>query len=126
MRVKPDTCWWFSISSLKRLNRCCTETNPEFYKPNSLADFLVLSNLLYVEQVVQPGLVVVFRQRLVQDGLGEKLVGRQRDLVAGQQAPLQVGHRLVGREFHDGFTGRVPALGGYQQLLPGCQQVLQV
>lgn len=41
----------------------------------SLANFLILCDLLYVEQVVQPSLVVVFGQSLVQDRLGEKLVG---------------------------------------------------
>lgn len=98
----------------------------ELLTADSLADFLVLCNLLDVEQVVQPGLVVVFGQRLVEHRLGEELVGRQRDLVAGQEAALQLGHGLVGRELHDGLAGRVPALGRQQELLPGGHQVFQV
>lgn len=92
----------------------------------SLANFLILCDLFDVEQVVQPSLIVVFGQGLVQDRLGEKLVGRQRDLIAGEQAPLQFGHRLIGSEFYDGLTRRIPALRRQQELLPGCHQVLQV
>lgn len=92
----------------------------------SLANFLILRDLFDVEQVVQPSLVVVFGQSLVQDRLGEKLVGRQRDLIAGEQASLQFGHRLIGSEFYDGLARRIPALCRQQKLLPGCHQVLQV
>lgn len=93
---------------------------------NSLANFLILCDLFYVEQVVQPSLVVVFGQSLVQDRLGEKLVGRQRDLIAGEQASLQFGHRLIGSKFYDGLARRIPALCRQQELLPGCHQVFQV
>lgn len=75
---------------------------------------------------MQPGLVVVPGQALVQYRLGEELVGRQRDLVSGKQAALQLGRALVGRELHDGLAGGVPATGRQQQLLPGRHQVLQV
>lgn len=40
----------------------------------SLANFFVLCNLFYVEQIMQSGLVVVFGQSLVKDWLGEELV----------------------------------------------------
>lgn len=94
------------------------ETRLQQRGSHSLADFFVLGDLLDVEQVVQAGLVVVPGQGLVQDRLGEELVGRQGDLVAGQQAAVQV-HRLIGAELHDGLAGRVPALGRHQELLPG-------
>lgn len=93
---------------------------------HSLADFLVLRDLLDVEQVVQPSLVVLPGQTLVHHRLREELVGRQRDLVAGQQAALQLGHGLVGRELHDGLAGGVPSPGRQQELLPGRHQVFQV
>lgn len=93
---------------------------------HSLANFLVLSDLLYVEQIVQSSLVVVFGQSLVQDRLGEELVSRQRDLVAGQEAALQVSQNFIWSKLHDGLAGGIPAHRSQQKLLPGCHQVLQV
>lgn len=98
------------------------ENNSEY----SLANFLILCNLLNVEQVMQSSLVVVFGQSLIQDWLGKELVSWQRDLIAGKEAALQFSHCFIRSEFHNSLTRRVPPLCSQQELLSGCHQVFQV